>query len=290
MFQRVCGLALENAVIVTTHWDKVGDTRAAQLEQQLVTGEQYFKPLCDAGATAFGHNNTSESAERIMDSILTNIPMVLQMQEELEAGKTLEETSAGSELRADLNAAIKKHKAEIKKVREEMEEAMKAKDKVWQKELDDELARLREDVKRSTASKEQLKKPPYVHFFDSYTTLLKGISESSTSTMWQRFMRGGEEGARQYGMLGMFTGIGGAALVEGYRALKVSKALVTPGGSVEEAMLESDRDFDHIKAKSASMSDQGNLLTKPLMGPMGFWSGFVDVATGNVPKKSGERV
>jgi hypothetical protein len=160
MFQRVCGLALENAVIVTTCWDMVGDERAAQLQEQLVTGEEYFKSLCDVGATPFGHNNTPESARRIAVKLLTKIPMVLQMQEELKAGKTLEETEAGSQLSGDLSALIKKHEAEMKKLREEMEDAMEARDKAWQKELNGMIAGLMEDVKRYTAGKEQLKQPP----------------------------------------------------------------------------------------------------------------------------------
>jgi hypothetical protein len=176
MFHRVCGLALENAVIVTTRWDAVGKERAVVLERQLVTDEEYFKPLCDAGATSIGHNNTRASAQQIMGQLLNNIPIILQMQEELQTGKTLEETAAGAQLSADLSDKIKKHKLEMKKLREEMEDAMKAKDKAWQKELNDELAGLKEKMERSIASKEQLKKQPYVHIFDPCATSLKKFS------------------------------------------------------------------------------------------------------------------
>jgi hypothetical protein len=153
MFEKLCGLALENAVLVTTHWDEVDEERAVELEQQLVTDEQYFKPLCDAGATTFGHNNTRVSARRVMNKVHNNIPIALQMQEELDEGKALEETAAGSELSAELSAAIKKHKTEMKKLREEMEGAMKAKDRAWQKKLDDAF-----NVNGGTTTPEQ--KPP----------------------------------------------------------------------------------------------------------------------------------
>jgi hypothetical protein len=153
MFEKVCGLALKNAVIVTTRWDAVGDERAVELEQELVTGQRFFKPLCDAGASTFGHNNTRGSAQRVINKLLNNNPIVLQMQEELnEPGVTLEQTSAGSQLSEDLGALIKKHDAEMKQVREEMEEAMNAKDKAWQKERRDELAKLKEDETRATES------------------------------------------------------------------------------------------------------------------------------------------
>jgi hypothetical protein len=172
MFEKVCGLALKNAAIVTTRWDAVGDERAVELEQELVTGPRYFKPLCDAGANTFGHNNTRGSAQRVMNKLLNNNPIVLQMQEELkEPGVTLEQTSAGSQLSNDLAAMIKKHEAEMKKVREEMEEAVKAKDKALQKELRDELEKLKEDKAKAAESKEGLKKPPYVPpFFATRST------------------------------------------------------------------------------------------------------------------------
>jgi hypothetical protein len=160
MFEKLCGTALKNAVLLTTHRDKVGDEAAVDLERQLVTGEKYFKPLCDAGATTFGHNDTRASAQRVMNKLLDNTPIVLHMQEELKAGMTLEGTAAGSLLSADLGAQIKEHEAELKKLREELEDAIKAGDKVWQKDVTDSIGESEETVKRSTASREQLKKPP----------------------------------------------------------------------------------------------------------------------------------
>jgi hypothetical protein len=154
MFEKVCGLALKNAVIVTTHWDVVGDERAVGLEQELVTGARFFKPLCDAGASTFGHNNTRGSAQRVINKLLNNNPIVLQMQEELnEPGVTLEQTSAGSQLSEDLGALIKK------------EEAMKAKDKAWQKERRDEIAKLKEDETRATESAHRQDPGPQCRIF-----------------------------------------------------------------------------------------------------------------------------
>jgi hypothetical protein len=165
MLENVCGEALKNVIIVTTRWDMEGNERAVELEQELVTGQQYFKPLCDAGANTLGHNNTRESARRVVDKLLNNNPIVLQMQEELESGMTLEQTAAGSQLSADLDALIKKHEAEIEKVREEIEDAVKAKDDALQKDLEDERVKLEEEMTRLTKSKEVLSRPPYVPLF-----------------------------------------------------------------------------------------------------------------------------
>jgi Skp family chaperone for outer membrane proteins len=109
----------------------------------------------------------------VLYKLLNNNPIVLQMQEELKKGMTLEETAAGSQLSADLDAMIKKHEAEIKKVREELQKALEEKDKAWQKKLNDELAKLREEITKLAQSKEKLKKRPYVALFRHVRTSLK---------------------------------------------------------------------------------------------------------------------
>ena len=68
------------------------------------------------------------------------------MLEELtKPGAMLEQTAMGSQLSMDLDGAIKNLKVEIKKVHEEMEDAMKVREKSLQKELSDEVTRLRKE-------------------------------------------------------------------------------------------------------------------------------------------------
>jgi len=182
---------------VTTRWDEAGNDRAVELERELMMGERYFKPLRRAGARMFSHDNTSASARRVVNMLLNNDPAPLQMQIELaRPGATIEQTAAGSQLNTDLDAIAKKHNAEMKKVREEMEEAAKAKDQAWQKELNDELAMLREDAKRNAESKEQLRQLP------------------SKAGVFGRVIHAGAEGARHpgllQGMLGGGSGSGGS--------------------------------------------------------------------------------
>jgi hypothetical protein len=53
----------------------------------------------------------------VVDKLLRNNPIVLQMQEELRTGMTLEQTAANFQLGADMDALRKKHEEEIKKAR-----------------------------------------------------------------------------------------------------------------------------------------------------------------------------
>jgi hypothetical protein len=236
MLENVCGqAALKTVFIVTTRWDVVGNKKAVELEQELVTGEQYFKPLCDAGASTFGHDNTRLSAWRVMYKLLINYsPIVFRIQEELEAGMTLEQTAAGSQLSTDLEAIIKKHGAEIKKLHEEMGEAAKARDEGWQKELNGELAKLKGDMIIAAKSKEYLNRrsyQPYVPvFFDSYKTSLNRFSESlnpnATPNVSERLVPGppspGAEGATggQSGLASTIGGVGGSFFAGAFRGLR----------------------------------------------------------------------
>ena len=152
----------------------VGDERAVDLEQELITGKNYFKPLCDAGATPLGHNGTGASARRVMNKILNNNPIVLQIQEELsKPGATLEQTAAGSEISTNLDRVIRMHEAEMRKLREELQDAIEARDSTFQQELRDELAALKEDLNNATERKEKLKQSRYVPPFQIVHNLTK---------------------------------------------------------------------------------------------------------------------
>jgi hypothetical protein len=96
MFEKVCNLELKNTFIVTTFWDVVGNDKGAELEQQLVTNEQYFKSHCDAGATTFNHNNTPAIARRFTYQHLERIPINSQMQTQDDAREGGSSVAAGS--------------------------------------------------------------------------------------------------------------------------------------------------------------------------------------------------
>jgi len=195
------------------------------LEQELETEEQYFKPLCDAGATTFGHDNTRGTARRVMYKLLNKNPIVLQMQEELSMpGATLQQTAAGAQLETDLNAIIKGQEAEIKALHEEMEDALKAKDEPRSKVLNDELALLKEERDNATKSKETLKKLP--------------------SDMFERWMCAGAAGARRFSLPGMAVGIVGGVLGELYHGTKIVRGVFDPNKTVREANQEYLSEFN----------------------------------------------
>src|SRR5262249_41729323 len=133
-FKRICGdQALKNVVIVTTRWDEVRDIgEMEKREKELMhTKGEFFEPVISAGAQFLRHDNTFPSICKILEKMLHNHPVALQIQIELSQGKTIEETAAGAELRAEIIKLQTKHEEEMEALRKEME----TNDKIWEEEL-----------------------------------------------------------------------------------------------------------------------------------------------------------
>lgn len=150
MFRKLCGdSTLRNVVIVTNRWGEVDPRLAEAREAELAREDIFFKPVLDKGGRMARHDNTVPSAENIIRLILENHPLPLRIQEELvDEHKDISETGAGEELNRALNAQIKRHQQEMRKLREEMHQAMKDKDEETKRELEIEVQRMRGEMVR----------------------------------------------------------------------------------------------------------------------------------------------
>lgn len=132
LFQALCGeTALKNVVFVTTKWDLMTGPRMAEAESKEAQISKKLKAMLDLGARLDRHDNSIQSAQRIMASVLCEIPTSTRIQEEIvDHGKGLSETEAGrlmekktNELKADLEAGGRENTLLQEKVRK-LEEAM----------------------------------------------------------------------------------------------------------------------------------------------------------------------
>jgi hypothetical protein len=150
MFRKLCGdSALRNVVIVTNMWEdvrpQVGEAREAELMKKGI----FFKPALDRGARMARHENTVPSAESIIRLILNRNPLPLHIQKELvDDGKDISETRAGQELNRELADQIKKHKDEIRVIKEEMQQAIDDLDEETRREREDEARVMQKEVER----------------------------------------------------------------------------------------------------------------------------------------------
>jgi hypothetical protein len=158
MFRKLCGDdALKNIVIVTNMWGEVDPEIGNSREGELVRKDIFFKPVLEKGARIARHENTVASAENIIRLVLDNHPLPLRIQEELVTEhKDISETGAGEELDREINAQIKKHREEVRILKDEMEQAMRDHDEETRKELELETQRMQREIERFQNDSERL--------------------------------------------------------------------------------------------------------------------------------------
>ncbi|KAF5367610.1 hypothetical protein D9757_010653 [Collybiopsis confluens] len=156
MFKNLCGdKSYKNVVLLTTFWDdvsarKMGEKREAELKSK------FCRELAQGGATFMRHNRTKSSAQKVLDYILTLDPTdVLITREIREEGKALENTTAGSVHRAEVEALIAKHKAEVAELRAEIKSMKDANDKI-KREFTKERAEMQTRLGRLEKEKSEL--------------------------------------------------------------------------------------------------------------------------------------
>ena len=157
MFRRLNGPdSLKNVLIVTTMWGSVDKTVGERREDELKSEDTLFKPLIDAGAQLVRHDLGSESARRIIETLLGNTPKELLIQTELSNGISLARTSAGAELSADLDHIVERDSRKLRDLQQELDGAFEEGDMELVAELKRELAKLRRRIHSREEDKEKL--------------------------------------------------------------------------------------------------------------------------------------
>ena len=156
LFRKLCGDdALKNVVIVTNMWGDVAEEIGAARERELSENELFFKPALEKGAAIMRHDNTAESARKIVQSFVGFEPEVLTIQREVvDEKKAVAQTAAGQDLTAELEKQLERHKKDMETIRQEMADLLEEKDKAHQEEIQ-ELTDALSEVKSQLAKYEQ---------------------------------------------------------------------------------------------------------------------------------------
>ena len=122
MFRELCGdSTLKNVVLVTNMWGEVSKEVGEAREAELAREDIFFKPVMEKGARLLRHDNTVESTQEILRSIIGNQPRSLRIQRELvDEKKDISQTAAGAELNRDLLQQAEKHRLEMIVLQDEM--------------------------------------------------------------------------------------------------------------------------------------------------------------------------
>ena len=157
VFREICGdKNLGHVRIVTTNWNLVDEKQGNS--RQVALAEGAFKPLIDAQAELCRHDKGLESALLIMSQLIHQEPVTMKIQEELNAGRNMGDTSAGAVIIEEMEEVKKKHNRELEVLKKELEDASKANDEELRTELAEERRKLEEMIARAEEDQKTLKK------------------------------------------------------------------------------------------------------------------------------------
>jgi hypothetical protein len=157
VFREICGdRCLGHVRIVTTNWNLVDKMQGNSRQDALARGA--FGPLIKEGAYLYPHDKGLESAHLIMSQLIHQEPVSMMIQEELNAGRTLGDTSAGALIVEEIKVLKKKHDKEVEVLKIELENASKANEEELRLELAEECRKLEEVMARAEEDRKTLKK------------------------------------------------------------------------------------------------------------------------------------
>ncbi|KIM43892.1 hypothetical protein M413DRAFT_25411 [Hebeloma cylindrosporum] len=148
VFKEVCGdMNLGHVRIVTTYWNLVDEKQGNS--RQIALAQGAFKSLIDGGADLCRHDKGLESARSIISQLIHQEPVTMKIQEELNEGRALGDTSAGAVIIEEMKELKRKHDKEVEGLKRELEEAAMANDEQLRAELAEEHRKLEERMARA---------------------------------------------------------------------------------------------------------------------------------------------
>jgi len=155
VFREICGdKNLGHVRIVTTNWNLVDEKQGNS--RQVALAEGAFKPLTDARAKLCRHDKGLESALSIMSQLIHQEPVTMKIQEELNAGRSMGDTSAGAVIVEEMEEMKKKHNKELEVLKKELEDASMANDEELRTELIEERQRMEVTISRAEEARKTL--------------------------------------------------------------------------------------------------------------------------------------
>lgn len=151
IFRRICGkAALPNVMLVTSRWSDVDEQTGAMREKEL--RENFWSFMLNSGSQISRFYGDRDSAIVLVSQLLHKESVVLEIQQELQAGRALKETAAGAYVSEDIGALKAEYAQDIQNLEDSLREQLQEKDIMMkenlQKALEEERAKLGFQQKR----------------------------------------------------------------------------------------------------------------------------------------------
>jgi polyhydroxyalkanoate synthesis regulator phasin len=179
LYRNICGpQAFENTVIATTMWSELRDKNDGYIRvQQRTESPEFWAEMVDQGARVINHNNTSESAHKILRSLMKRHKVTLQMQRELSDNNgNLYKTTAARQLDEDLGEKLNQLHEQLSNMRADRHQLTEEVNRLKTK-----LVKVEEE--RTTLNKQVSLETPYLFICTAKTEPRQVTTESSPSEM-----------------------------------------------------------------------------------------------------------
>ncbi|KAJ5942072.1 hypothetical protein N7516_002240, partial [Penicillium verrucosum] len=188
MFKKLCGPdALKNVILATTMWERVGMEDGERREQELERTSEFWGEMIMRGALLKRHQNNANSAWSLVDVFAskssTKRKAVLTIQQEMVVQhKPLAKTDAGMELESSLVQEREKWSRELERTRDDMREALAAKDKESLEQLRETEAKMNKKIDEIERAREELKIDMRLQYESQITKLHKALEKQTLDT------------------------------------------------------------------------------------------------------------
>lgn len=129
MFKLLCGAeVLHTVVLATTMWDPKMENDGVERQKQLENTKEFWGEMIQQGSKVFRHDNTRESAFKIIDHIIDKRQkVILSIQRQMVDGNmTIDETDAGQVHKAKILEEKEKAERRLKQKQEELDEKLRS--------------------------------------------------------------------------------------------------------------------------------------------------------------------
>lgn len=157
MFKKLVGdKNMHSVILVTTMWGKVSREDGEERLRQLTGTDRFWGGLMRCGASCRSYKSRPADARYIVAKVISNEPIVTQLQNELEGGVKLVDTMAGQEVTQGLENLKMQHQKDIESLKREMQEAERERDERAAKQLQEQYQQLQREQRAASEAKEKL--------------------------------------------------------------------------------------------------------------------------------------
>lgn len=150
--------ALHSVVLATTMWSKADETEGLMRQRQLENTKEFWEDMIEQGSTVFRHDNTSESAFKIIDHIIDKrAKLVLSIQKQMvDGGMRLDKTDAGKAVQGKVLEEQEKARIRLEENERELNEELEAEREQGIQELLEEKEKYESMLRQKSSEIEEL--------------------------------------------------------------------------------------------------------------------------------------